>query len=108
MSRATLQDVRDEFARGAITEADLRHETIFLDGYCDYGSKRVYVDPRPAVVETLIHELIHRRWPRWGEKRVHDEARRLLRLMTDAERAQWYRQYQEIKRTRKSIKRVEE
>jgi hypothetical protein len=108
LKHATIEEVRDEFARGNITETELRHETQILDGLCEYNSQRVFVNPMTAIVETLVHELIHRRWPRWGERRVHAEARRLVCRMTDAERAKWYRDYQAQKRPRKTPKRVEE
>lgn len=108
MTHVTLADLADELTKGNITEADLRDPTHHLDGFCDYGSRRVYVNPRPSVVETLCHELIHRRFPRWGERRVDAEAKRILAHMTPAEVDQWYRAYQVIKRTRKRPKAVSE
>jgi len=108
MKRVTLAELVEELAKGNITEADLRDPTHHLDGFCDYSSRRVYVNPRPGVVETLVHELIHRRYPRWSERRVDREAKGILGHMTPAEVDQWYRAYQEIKRTRKRPKAVSE
>ena len=108
MKRVPLAELADELGKGAITEADLRDPTHHLDGFCDYSSRRVYVNPRPAVVETLIHELLHRRFPRWSERRVDREAKLVIGHMTPAEVDGWYRQYQAIKRTRKRPKAVDE
>lgn len=108
MTRATLEEVWDEMGKGAITEAALHDATNHLDGLCDYGSQRVYVNPKPSTVETLLHELIHRRWPRWGERRVDYEAKRLLSMMSHAEVAKWYRRYQIVARKRKSPRVVED
>lgn len=102
MIRATLEEVWEELQKGSITEADLRDPTCHLDGLCDYNTQRVYVNPQPSVVETLLHELIHRRHRRWSERRVDFEAKRLLSMMTHAEVAKWYRKYQAVARKRKS------
>lgn len=107
MNRATVEEVWAELQKGAITEADLRDPTCHLDGLCDYGSQRVYVNPKPSVVETLLHELIHRRHKRWGEKRVDYEAKRLLSMMSHAEVARWYRRYQIVARKRKRPRIIE-
>lgn len=108
MKHVTLEDLEDELAKGRVTEAELRDPTHHLDGFCDYSSRRVYVDPRPGVVEALRHELIHRRFPKWGERRVDAEAKRILGRMTDTTLTHWYRTYQETKRTRKRPKAVTE
>ena len=105
--RATLEEVWAELQKGAITEAALHDPLMHVDGLCDYGSQRVYVNPKPSLVETLLHELIHRRWPRWGEKRVDTEAKRLLCEMSNAEVAKWYRAFQRTARKRKSPRVIE-
>jgi hypothetical protein len=65
-----------------------------VEGLYEPSSGNVYVDPVPNLVDTLIHELLHRRYPRWGEKRVSDTAHRLTMAMSDDERRAWYRAYQ--------------
>ena len=107
MKRATIDEIRDEFAKGAITEADLRERGWHLDGFYN-GSGHVFVNPRPSIVETLLHELIHRRWPSWREKRVDSEAKRLLSEMNHAEVAQWYQAYQKAARKRKTPRKIED
>ena len=103
MKRVTLEELHDEFQRGGIAEANLRGNPDHLHGLCDWNTGRVYVNPRPGIVETLLHELIHRRHPRWGEKRVDGEARRLLSKMSDAAVAYWYRKYKAAARKRKPV-----
>lgn len=104
----TIEDLVEEFDRGSITEADLRDPLMHLDGFCDFASNRVYVNPKPAVVETLLHELIHRRHKRWSEARVDREAKRLLCQMTHADVARWYRKYQAVARKRQRPMKIED
>ena len=108
MKHVTVDELHEELQRGQITEADLRDPAMHLDGFCDYGSDRVYVNPKPSVVETLLHELIHRRHKRWGEPRVDREAKRLLSQMSHADVARWYRRYQAIARKRQRPMRIED
>lgn len=98
-----LADLVDEFNKGDIYEAPLE-----ADGWHYLGAitedDRVYVDPAPLVVEILFHELLHRRYPRWGEKRVQRMAGRLLAVLSDKQKRQWYRCYQ--RSARKTIRPV--
>lgn len=98
--KATLADLWDELGNGRIVESDLRDPLQHLDGFMDYGTKRVHVNPRPAVVEVLLHELLHRRFPSMSERRVDSEAKRLLCSMSSADVAKWYRQYSIVARRR--------
>ncbi len=103
---ATLAELRHEFDRGNVSQADLCNPLEHLDGFMD--GDRVYVDPRPAVVETLLHELIHRRYPKWSERRVDREAKELLCRMTTRQMNAWYRRFQAQARRHKTPKRVED
>jgi hypothetical protein len=98
--------LRDEMKRGHVHEADLRDPKFHLDGLCD-GNK-VYVNPAPGVVEALLHELCHRRFPRWSEKRVLAESRRLLCHLSERELRGWYREYQQVAVKRKRPVKVDE
>lgn len=91
-----LDDLHDELLRGRIYECSLRSDRWQHDGLLDGES--IYVDPRPAILETLIHELLHRRKPRWGERRVGREARLLVVRMDEATKAKWWRLYRRVKR----------
>lgn len=92
-----LDDLWDELHRGKVYECSLRSQTWQHDGLLDGES--IYVDPRPAILETVIHELIHRRKPRLGERRVGQMARLLVVRMDEATKRKWWRAYRRIKRT---------
>lgn len=100
---ATLRvEIREELNKGRIVETSLREDGYVLDGLCDHGNQTVYIDPAPSIVETLIHELIHRRWPSWSETRVRIESQRLLGDMTPDEVRKWYRDYLKLRKIRRT------
>lgn len=95
----TLGDLLEELERGRIYECSLRDPNWRLDGLQD--GENIYIDIRPSVIHTLVHELLHRRKRAWSERRVTREADRLISTMGDADLALWWRRYQRIrKRTR--------
>lgn len=94
-----LKLLRGDLRKGGIHEASLKAKGWHLDGMCDWDKGTVYVDPAPTVTETLLHEMLHRRYPRWGEKRVDLTAQRLLRSMNSRQARWWYRQFQSLKTT---------
>jgi hypothetical protein len=94
-----LKELRAELKKGGIVQAPLRATGLHVDGMCNHDEGRVYIDPAPAITETLLHELLHRRYPRWGEKRVDVTAKRLLRYMTPRRARWWAEQFNQRKRT---------
>lgn len=94
-----LKTLRAEFRKGGIHEASIRAKGWHVDGLCDHDKGAVYVNPAPSVVETVLHEVLHRRYPRWGEKRVDATAKKLLRSMNSRQVQWWYRQFQRRKTT---------
>ena len=102
-----LADLREELGKGRVVEAKLRDPNFHLDGLCDFGSDIIYIDPRPSIVLTLLHELLHRRWPSWSERRVDRESRKLFTAFTHAELSHWYRAYLKAKRARRSTVQVD-
>lgn len=96
MAAPDLEDLLDELHRGKVYECSLRSKTWQHDGLLD--GETIYVDPRPAILETLIHELLHRRKPRWGERRVTQEARALVVRMDEATTAKWWKAYSRVKK----------
>ena len=86
-----LDDLLDELARGRVWECSLRDPKWQLDGLQD--GENIYIDPRPAILETLLHELIHRRHRRWGERRVAILARNLVVKMDEATKRRWWLAY---------------
>lgn len=98
--------MRDEIDRGRIFECSLRDPKWRLDGLQD--GENIYIDPRPAIIETLCHELLHRMRPRWSERRVTQESRRLLSRMSEQDLAAWWRRYQRIKRKGRPVELADE
>lgn len=83
-----------------IVEAYVVDPKHLLDGMCQ--GRMVYINPAPSVVETAIHELVHRVRPRWCERRVMRESRRILVQLGDRGVRRWYRQYRHVARQRAS------
>src|SRR5690349_14161189 len=73
-----LAELDEELSRGKVYEAKLRARGLIVYGLCNYETGAITVDPVPYTVEVLIHELAHRRWPSWSERRVEREAHRLV------------------------------
>jgi hypothetical protein len=93
-----LADLWDELAKGDVVEAFVTHDAMHLDGLCSYQTNTVYVNPATNTVLTLLHELMHRRWPKWSERKVARESTRVFCEMSDAEVKRWHRAYQKAKR----------
>lgn len=90
-----------ELGRGRVEERRLVHTKgrEILDGFMN-GST-VIVNPMPATLDTLIHELFHRRFPKWSESYVRARTTELMRGMTDAQQLQLWKAYQaQVKRKR--------
>lgn len=96
-----LEDLYDELQRGRVYECSLRDPRWHLDGYQE--GECIYIDPRPAIIETLLHELLHRRYRRWGERKVTVTARRLVGRMSEQEKARWWAAYARTKRKARPV-----
>lgn len=95
----TLDDLYEELHRGKVWECSLRDSRWHLDGM--QSGEHVYIDPRFAILETLVHELMHRRKPRLGERTVTRNARRLVASMDEPTKRKWWRAYRRVvKRSR--------
>lgn len=101
---ALMTALREELARGRVYQAEIQSDGELVEGLYEPGSGNVYVDPAPNVVDTLLHELLHRRFPRWGEKRVSLTAHQLVSAMSDEERRGWYRAYKRLGKTRRPVR----
>lgn len=101
---ALMGTVHDELRKGRVFEAHLvAGEGECLDGVVD-GDGAIYIDPGPQIVETVIHEALHRAYPRWGEKRICKTSHLLVMAMSDEERRAWYRRWQRhAKRLKKPV-----
>lgn len=96
---ATLDDLWDELSRGRVYQCSLRSDGWQHDGLID--GENIYIDPRPAILEVLIHELLHRRKPRLCERTVARTAHLLAVRMDEATKRKWWRAYQRT--VRKSV-----
>jgi hypothetical protein len=85
---ALLDDLQDELSRGRVYECSIRDDTWQHDGLQE--GENIYIDPRPAILETLLHELLHRRKPRLGERSVARTARKLALSMDEATKRKWW------------------
>lgn len=96
-SEDVLAELWTELGRGRVIEASITATDMHVDGLCVFPD-HVYVNPAPGIVLTLLHELTHRRWPQWSERRVDRESKAALASMSDADVRRWYRAYQKAKR----------
>lgn len=103
-----LAEIEETLQTITVYESQLVSDAQHLHGLCDYGTHAVHIDPRPSVVEYLLHEALHARYPSWSERRVDREAVRLLSSMSTRTLNAWYRRYQRIKRTRARPVQVDE
>lgn len=96
--KLTLEDLWDEMQRGRIYECSLRDSSdkFQVDGLLSGAS--IYVDPRPAIIETLLHELMHRLKPKLCERTVTVTARNLAVQMDEATKLRWWKGYNRIKK----------
>lgn len=94
--RVTLEGLWAELARVRVLTCSLRDPEFHLDGM--QVGRIVYIDERPAIVETLLHELIHSRFPSMSERAVLRASRKLLQTMTDAELRKWWTAYKRVRK----------
>jgi hypothetical protein len=95
-------DVWAELKRGDdIIEAELQAKGGQFYGLC-VNSKKVYINPTPSIIDTVLHELIHRTHPKMSERAVANKAYAIMRRMGAAEMRQWVRQYKAVARKRRT------
>jgi len=64
---------------------------------------RVWVNPVTAIVDYLLHEMIHEVRPKWSEATVAGMTTRLMQKLTDAQILEFYRIYQDRKIERAGV-----
>ena len=98
---ALIGRVWAEVGAGRITEAYIVDaETMGTDGYYN-GSGRITINPAHQVVDTVIHECLHRAFPHWTERYVRRTTTQLRNKMNDHEIRAMYEEDQRRKRKRK-------
>jgi hypothetical protein len=99
-----IAELADELTKGRIYEATLiTDDGAHLLGLCDHNNGAITIDPKVAIVSTLLHELIHRRHPAWEEARVRRTETRALRLLSQHDIQTWYRRYRRAVRKRRPV-----
>lgn len=56
---------------------------------------KIYINPMPDVIHTVIHELLHVLYPDWSEQYIECQSTRLLNLLSHDEIIELYNQYLE-------------
>lgn len=91
-----LLRVLAELGAGKIREAYIPSEPEhYVDGKTE-GSA-ITINPVPEVVDTIIHEVLHRLYPRWSERYIKNRTTYLMKRMTDEEVQLIYDEYQKRK-----------
>lgn len=49
-----------------------------LHGLCDIGDKRIQLNPKGEILNTLVHEILHDVNPDWSETKVLKEESRIM------------------------------
>lgn len=100
-----LAEITEEMGKGQIFEAPIVGSKDHVEGLCNWESGDITVNPAPSVVDTLIHELLHRRFPKWSEERVRVETWRIIRTLSAADVQVLHHKYKRIaKRRRKPVR----
>lgn len=99
-----LRTLEAELAKGRIYEATLvTDDGAHLMGLCDHAKGAITIDPKVAIVSTLLHELIHRLHPAWSEARVRREEINALKQLSQHDISTWYRRYRRAVRKRRPV-----
>lgn len=94
-------EVWAELKRGEdIYEADIRAKEGPVYGVCQ-EDVTVVINPVPSIVDSVVHEILHRIHPRMSEKNVCNLATKISRNMSGAEQARWVKKYRAVVRRRR-------
>ena len=88
------------------TELHTHEEPGKYYGLC-VNDQTVYVNPQPSIVESVLHELLHRAHPKMSEETVTLTAVKILTRMTNAEVRKWAKQYKAVARKRRTPLKVD-
>jgi hypothetical protein len=104
MKSSILGELAHEMDRGLIYEATLvTDDGSRLEGLCNHDNQHITIDPKVSIVAVLLHELIHRRYPSWSERRVRREERKALLALSPQDIHTWYRRYKRAVRKRRPV-----
>ena len=101
---ATLADVQEELARGGIIEAPISSPGEHVSGYVDRATEMCCINPLPELALVVCHEMLHRKFVRWGERRVDVESRRVLSTMNDHDVSALVASYRKRRHKRRRVR----
>lgn len=96
--------VLGEIDKGRIRESYIEDPGFHTEGLCD--GPDITINPVHAVVDTVVHETLHRLHPEWSEPYVRNRTRFLLNRLTDKEILRLHAHYQARVRRVKTPKRL--
>lgn len=99
-----LEELTHELDRGFIYEATLiADDGAHLEGLCNHENQHITINPKVSIVSALLHELIHRRYPSWSERRVRREEKRVMQHLSLQDVETWHRRYRRAVRRRRPV-----
>lgn len=97
---ALLVRVLTEIGAGRISERFIHDPKTFVHG--ETNGRHITINPAIALVDTLIHEALHRLEPGWSENYVRRTTTWILRRMSDEQIEALYQEYNKRVRKRKA------
>ena len=98
-----IEILAEEFAKGRIYEATLVTDDAHLEGLCDKTTGVITLDTKVTIVSALLHELIHRKYPKWSERRVRKAEIEAMGQLTQKDVQTWYQRYRRAVRKRRPV-----
>ncbi len=96
-----------ELGSGRITEAYLPSDKHhFVEGIIT--GQHITVNPAPSVVDSAIHEILHRLHPDWNENYIRRTVTFIMRRMTDEEVQAFYQEFQKRAKKRRTPLKIED
>lgn len=79
-----LLEVAAAIGAGRIRFRSMASEDVFVHGHtADDGL--ITINPVPDVVDSAVHECLHRLRPKWSERAVKTKTTRLMKQLQDSE-----------------------
>ena len=95
-----LGGIYDELSKGRVEERPIVEQTPHrrqIYGYCHDRTGDIAINPVPSMLDTLIHELFHRRFPHWSERYVKQQTTLLIRSLSPEEQQDLYDRYCQLR-----------
>lgn len=99
-----IEELTHELDRGFIYEATLiADDGAHLEGLCNHENQHITINLKVSIVATLLHDLIHRRYPSWSERRVRQAEKRAMGQLFPQDIQTWYGRYRRAVRKRRPV-----